>query len=108
MSEAVRSWEQGRVQLGDLFIGDPDLKIADAVKNTRNADLLVAYGAVNRLLANSGWSSAYEADEIEAYQIKRLHISQELARRLERWEHLEALQTMKQRRDQRKVKAAAE
>lgn len=90
----MRSWEQGRVQLGDLFIGDPDLKIADAVKNTRNADLLVAYGAVNRLLANSGWSSAYEADEIEAYQIKRLHISQELARRLERWEQLEALQNV--------------
>jgi len=101
------AWEQGRVRLGDIVAGDPDMKIADAVKNTRNAELLVSYGAVNRQLANSGWSSTYDPEEIDALSKQRLYISTELARRLERWEYLEALQTMENNRERRRAGASA-
>jgi len=101
------AWEQGRVRLIDIVTGDPDMKIADAVKNTRNAELLVSYGAVNRQLANSGWSSTYDPEEIDALSKQRLYISTELARRLERWEYLEALQTMENNRERRRAGASA-
>ena len=77
-----QSWKNSEVKLADIYIGDPDIKIKDAVGNECSLDLLASYGAVNRMLADSGWSSAYETDEIETMRQKRLYIENELTVRL--------------------------
>jgi len=77
-----QNWKNSEVKLADIYIGDPDIKIKDAVGNESSPNLLAAYSAVNRMLADSGWSSAFEADEIETMRLQKLYIENELTIRL--------------------------
>ena len=44
------NWKSSTVTLSDIYLGDSRNKIADAVHNTADADLVAAFAATNRLL----------------------------------------------------------
>lgn len=43
-------WKSSTVTLSDIFLNDSRNKLADAVHNTSDSDLVAAFGATNRLL----------------------------------------------------------
>jgi uncharacterized protein YjaG (DUF416 family) len=73
----ILKWEPSKVSMAQLFIGDPVEKIKDAIANSSDADLLAAYGAVNRLV-----SGFCDADEIEHYRTKKILMENALTIRL--------------------------
>ncbi|UAW59300.1 hypothetical protein CRP738_gp56 [Roseobacter phage CRP-738] len=75
-------WIKGQVKLSDLFIGDPQSKIRDAVANTEDYELLTAFAAKNRLIAYLRRDTVTDADEIDHYCIERNIMEEALAVRL--------------------------
>jgi hypothetical protein len=76
----ILKWEPSKVSITQLFIGDPVEKIKDAIANSSDADLLAAYGAVNRLLCMDFEDD--EGDLIEHYRTKKILMENALTIRL--------------------------
>ena len=47
---SAMNWKSATVTLQDIFLGDSQNKMADAIHNTSDTDLVTAFGAHNRLL----------------------------------------------------------
>jgi hypothetical protein len=82
MNNYTRNWDAGTVQLEHLFLNDPEAKIRDAMANADDGEVVACYGATNRMLTRSEYSSAYEADEISALAKKRMVAEHELLKRM--------------------------
>ena len=75
----ILKWEPSKVSIAQLFIGDPEAKIIDAIHNSSDTDLLAAYGAVNRLISGI---VELPADEVEHYRTKKILMENALTIRL--------------------------
>lgn len=83
----ILKWEPSKVSIAQLFIGDPEAKIIDAIHNSSDTDLLAAYGAVNRLMSGISAISEHKGqelrvDEIEHYRTKKILMENALTIRL--------------------------
>ena len=83
----INKWEPSKVSMAQLFIGDPVEKVKDAIGNSSDADLLAAYGAVNRLISEIyNWTEykgqELRVDEIEHHSTKKILMENALTIRL--------------------------
>ena len=86
------NWKSSTVTLQDIFLGDSQNKMADAIHNTADADLVVAYGATNRLLMmyrldkqttlSEGCADPMINEEIDHHEIRKNLMENELCIRL--------------------------
>ena len=59
------------LKLSDLFIGDTQFRINEAIANTPDAELVRAFAATNRLIAYITRDSQKDAAELDHYYIRR-------------------------------------
>ena len=59
------------LKLSDLFIGDTQFRINEAIANTPDAELVAAYAATNRLIAYITRDREKDAAELDHYYVKR-------------------------------------
>ena len=59
------------LKLSDLFIGDTQFRINEAIANTPDAELVAAYAATNRLIAYITRDSEKDAAELDHYYVRR-------------------------------------
>ena len=76
------NWKSSTVTLQDIFLGDSQNKMADAIHNTADADLVVAYGATNRLLMCYRRDKNADCREIDHQAIMKNLMENELCIRL--------------------------
>ena len=76
------NWKSSTVTLQDIFLGDSQNKMADAIHNTADADLVAAYGATNRLLSYFRVHPVAESYEIDHHEIRKNLMENELCIRL--------------------------
>lgn len=81
---SATNWKSSTVTLQDIFLGDSRNKLADAIHNTSDSDLVVAYGATNRLLQTYRLASDRSTcdDDIEHLAIQKNLMEDELCIRL--------------------------
>jgi hypothetical protein len=66
---SAHNWKSATVTLADIFLGDSQNKMADAIHNTSDPDLVVAFGAHNRLLTMYRLTDGCADAEIEHHQL---------------------------------------
>ena len=75
------------VQLADLFIGDSMSRIIEAIENTEDLELLTAYAATNRLIAQMreqhSISHPDDVAEMEHMLVKRSRMEIALLKRMQ-------------------------
>ena len=76
------NWKSSTVKLSDIYLGDSRNKLADAVHNTSDDDLIIAFAATNRLYVIMQNETIPSNDEIEHYQIMKNLMENELCIRL--------------------------
>ena len=79
---SATNWKSSTVTLSDIFLGDSRNKLADAVHNTSDDDLIIAFAATNRLYVIMQNETIPSNDEIEHYQIMKNLMENELCIRL--------------------------
>ena len=89
---SATNWKSSTVTLSDIFLGDSRNKLADAVHNTSDDDLVDACGATNRLMMmyrldkqttlSKGCADPAINQEIDHYQIMKNLMENELCIRL--------------------------
>ena len=68
---SAMNWKSATVALQDIFLGDSQNKIADAIHNTSDTDLVAAFGATNRLLCYYRVHPVADTKEIEHQEIRK-------------------------------------
>ena len=78
------NWKSSTVTLSDIYLGDSRNKLADAIHNTSDSDLVAAFGATNRLLQTYRMSSDRSTcdEDIEHLAIKKNLMEDEICIRL--------------------------
>tara|TARA_R110002096_G_scaffold402323_1_gene599592 strand:- start:196 stop:516 length:321 start_codon:yes stop_codon:yes gene_type:complete len=78
------NWKSSTVTLSDIYLGDSRNKMADAIHNTADADLVAAFGATNRLLQTYRMASDRSTcgEDIEHLAIKKNLMEDEICIRL--------------------------
>ena len=78
------NWKSSTVTLSDIYLGDSRNKLADAIHNTADADLVAAFAATNRLLQTYRMASDRSTcdDDIEHLAIKKNLMEDEICIRL--------------------------
>ena len=76
------SWAPCSVKLSDIYLGDSLNKLASAIHNTSDDDLVIAFAATNRLIQMYRSSKEQTSREIEHHQIVKNLMESELCIRL--------------------------